>query len=542
MDKKIEKLVEHAERLFKAHDIMLPLWQKQAQLFYPQRADFTSDKQPSQEFIEGLATSATIMIARELKQLMPSMLRPRGVDWFKWGIEGLKHNEIPIALQRYMQAAERFTLQKCYQQGTNFIRACEQTDGDYLFIGNGVTSCEVNYRTMRLLFRNWHPRDVTWSIDFDGSIAEVHRRGEMTLAALDAEFDGNLSEQAKKKLEKDRTQMVKYCHAVIKPEHYQGKREYSTPYVSVHYEKETGHVLREAGSHTLIYAIVQWERLSHVPFAYSPAVIAGLPDGRLIQEMTSDMLDAGQMAIAPPLAAVEDAIMGELNYVPRGISMIDRDYDQKTGSPIQPIVTDRSALPYGFEFHDRIYSQLRSAFYLDTIQLPPPTPGMTLGEFQLSLPHYIRGASPFFENAEDGYTAPLMELVFKTIDGVGGFENAPPELREMDIQFTFDSPITQAKEEAEAQKTVNGMKVMADLAQFYPRTARLIKEEEAGRGILSGMGTDPDYIKTEQESQQEAKAEQRQQQMMQEMATIQQGANVAEDVGAAMRAMQEGAA
>ena len=521
---------------------MCNLWQRIAQIFYPQRADFTTDRTPGRELLEGLATSSTILVSRELAQLMPSMLRQKGTDWFNMGLPETPIDKLSIEARRWLESSTKKMRRLIYVSGSNFVKAMGQTDADFINFGNACVSCEIDWRTNKLLFRNWHLRDVAWTEKYDGQVGDIFRKCETSLAALNTEFDGNISQELKNQLEKDREKRVKYCHAVVESEHYQGKRDYSTPYVSVYFEEQTGHVLREGGSFTQIYAIPRWQTVSGTGYGYSPAVVAALPDGRLIQEVADTIIEAGQKAVAPPYIATQDAIVSEINLHSRGITFVDSEYDEKRGDPLRPLQIDKSGLQFGLEMHDRTYEQLKQAFYTDRIRMIPPDKQMTLGEAQMHQADYIRNSTPFFESVESNYTALVIDLTFQTIVNARGldFDAMPQELEGRDIEFTFTSPITQAQEELEARATLEGIGTVGQMASVYPEAVQLFKGDKATRQVLLGHGVSPDLLLSEAEMEEAQQQQRQQEETAQLLANIQQGGEAAQAVGAGLQALQGG--
>src|SRR3546814_11561861 len=104
----------------------------------------------------------------------------------------------------------------------------------------------------------------------------------------------------------------------------------------------------------VIYIIPRWQTDSGSKYAYSPATVAALPDARLIQEMTYTLLNAGQIAVRPPLLATAEAIRSDIQYYEGGITWVDAAYDERLGDALRPINQKYDGIPLGLEMGQEI--------------------------------------------------------------------------------------------------------------------------------------------------------------------------------------------
>jgi len=119
-------------------------------------------------------------------------------------------------------------------------------------------------------------------------------------------------------------------HIILCTEDYEGK--FRTPYVSIYIDAEHNQLLEESGSWSPVYIKPRWQTVSGSAYAYSPAAIAGLPDARLIQAMTLTLLEAGEMAVRPPIIGVKEALRSDLQLFAGGFTTaVDAEYDERYG-------------------------------------------------------------------------------------------------------------------------------------------------------------------------------------------------------------------
>ena len=138
----------------------------------------------------------------------------------------------------------------------------------------------------------------------------------------------------------------------LAPEKVKGRK-----FVSVYVDIENETILEEIALRTWPVTIPRWEfggSMFGSQYAYSPAVVYGLPDARMMQQMMLSMLEASEMATGPPMIAVGEAINGAVNLFAAGITQIDADYDERTGDVLRPINLDFTGIRFGAEQMERL--------------------------------------------------------------------------------------------------------------------------------------------------------------------------------------------
>ena len=104
----VTKLIERGENLFSKRSGLLSCWQDIAEQFYPERADFTTQRYGSSMFDNtGLMTSVPALIRRDLGNTLSAMLRPRGQEWFRIRTSDDDINEDPSAKKWLDWATDR---------------------------------------------------------------------------------------------------------------------------------------------------------------------------------------------------------------------------------------------------------------------------------------------------------------------------------------------------------------------------------------------------------------------------------------------------
>lgn len=535
----LKQIIRQGDELLGKRGSLLSLWQEIAENFYPERADFTVNRTLGEDFASHLTSSYPLMVRRELGDAISGMLRPRGQPWMTITLD--REDRLDNAGRKWLERATKIQLRAMYDRQSQFVRATKEGDHDFAAFGQCVISKQIQWDKQALLYRSWHLRDVAWCENSAGMIDEVNRNWEPTARVLEQTMGRkSLHASVIKKLEKDPYQKVK-CRHVVKPAEYASK-PLRTPYVSMWIDIENQHLMREEGANDLIYILPRWVTVSGSQYAYSPATVAGLPDARLIQAMTLTLLEAGEMAVRPPMIGTKDAIRDDVALYAGGITWADAEYDERLGEVLRPVFQDKGGLPFGVEVEQDRRQMLATAFYLNKLNLPPADREMTAYETGQRIQEYIRNALPLFEPMETEYNGALCEMTFNDLMRVGAFGPArdiPQSLRGESVQFKFESPLHQAVERQKGTKFMEAKALLLEAAQLDPGSVTTLNARVALRDALNGIGIEAKWLRDEEEVEQKAAEVEQAQQMQAALAQVQQGAMAGEQVGKAGKALAE---
>lgn len=527
----IKKLIQIGDQLFSSRGTLMMLWQEIAENFYPERADFTVKREIGDDYAGNLTTSYPLLVRRELGDSISSMLRPRGQEWFAISIED--DEDLDNSGKQWLEWATGVQKRAMYDRMSQFVRATKEGDHDFAAFGQPVISVEIDWSTTSLLYRNWHLRDVAWCERYNGTIGDIHRnwcpdvRTLMTIFGKD-KLHANVTKLA----DKEPYRKIKCRHIVLPVDQYDGDQRYRTPYVSIYIDLENNHLISEVASWSQIYCIPRWQTVSGSQYAYSPAAVAGLPDARLLQAMTLTLLEAGEMAVRPPMIATKEAIRGDISLYAGGITWADAQYDERLGEVLRPITQDKGGLPFGLEVSEEKKAILQQAFYLNKLSLPPVDAGekMTAYEVSVRTQEYIRNALPLFEPLEVEYNGGLCEMTFDALMRVGAFgppDEIPQSLRGEQTRFKFESPLHQAIERQKGQKFLEAKGLLREAVEIDGSATALVDARLALREALSGIGVPAKWMRSEDDVEAYAQQQAQQQEAQQALAMAQQGADIA---------------
>jgi len=324
---------------------------------------------------------------------------------------------------------------------------------------------------------------------------------------------------------------------VMPTEHYQdieNAKKFNQPFVSVYLDIDNEHIIEEVGQWTNIYTIPRWATVSGSQYAHSPATITALGDARLIQTMTSTILEAGEKATNPPMLAIQEAIRSDISVYAGGITWVDADYDERLGEVLRPMTQDKSGLAFGMDVNEGIKEQIMEAFFLNKLNLPPTGgPDMTAYEVGQRVQEYIRNALPLFEPMEADYNGRLCENTFDTLLRAGAYgdpRNIPKSIQGADIRFTFESPLHEASEKAKVGQFMEAQQILAQAINLDPSTALIVDGKKAARDVFEAVAP-ADWLNSESDVEIMIAQQQQEQQTQQMLNQMEQGATIAKDLG-----------
>ena len=535
----IDMLKKQGDQLFDKRSPLLALWQEIAENFYPERADFTTDRSITAGMADNLTTSYPIIARRDLGNAFSAMLRPSQKPWFN--VRSQRPDKDTTLGKQWLEWLTGFDRNLMYDNRSQFIRATKEGDHDFATFGQCVISTEMNPTRSGLLFRCWHLRDVVWVEDATGAIGTIHRTWDPTAQDLMDLFPKTCSQKVKDAATKDPFRTFKVRHVVMATEHaqrydaserVQGIRQ---PYVSVYFEHATGEVLELVGAWTQHYTIARWQTVSGSQYAHSPAVVAALPDARLLQQITAVLLEAGEKAVTPPMIGVQEALRGDVSVYAGGITWVDAAYDERLGEVLRPVTQDKSGIQFGLEIQRDVRAQLAEAFYLSKLNLPPVDgTQMTAYEVGQRVQEFIRNTLPLFEPMEANYNGVLCDhvttLAIHNTPEV--MQSIPEELRGQSLDYTFESPLREAIEKIKVGQYMEANQVLSVAIQADPTVALLVDNKKATRDVL-GAVIPAAWIRSEGDVEKAAAQQQQQVQAQQLLGMMQQGADVAKTINEA---------
>lgn len=543
MDTRAKELVRIGTALFAKKRQWDELCQEIAENFYPLRADFTQPFTLGEDFSLDLMDSYPVQ-ARETLGTTPSAMLRQG-NWFN-ARTGMEEIDEQPDVARWLESATLRLRRLVYDRRANFVRATNEADHDWVTFGNPVLSVEEDMSRTHFLFRSWHPKDCAWMENVSGRIDHLQRSMPMTARNMKMRWAKTIHQDVTTAAEKDPTTEFKVRHIALPFDELYGddkakRRQYkNAQYCSVYIDVDHEMVLGEAPLPVFSYVVPRWRTLSGVPFAFSPATITALPDGRMLQSLARIILEQGEKALDPPLVAKGEMFRDAVNLYAGGLTYVDLESDQDIRDALMPVETSKG-MSVGLDMKADVRNLIAEAFLLNKLMLPNVREMREI-EVQARLDEFRRAALPFFGPIESEYHLPLLDTAMQMAihNRAFDFKEMPDVLKQgVDVGFSFDSPLTTAEGRQAVAAFQESIQIIAGAAQFDQTVTTMMDIKVATKDAVKGTGAKADWFNDE-ETEQAATDQQNAAGNLMKMATyLRGGAQVAGDVANATLAMKQ---
>lgn len=536
----IQTIVESGDRLFAERQPLLLHWQELAEHFYFERADFTVLHNIGEDYASGAMTAIPALARREMGNLYRSMLRP--MDFFTVKATDEARNKADDA-KAWLEYATKLMRAAMYRRGGNFTRATVAGDHDHVTFGQCVVEiCQTPDRS-GLYFRNWHLRDVVWSEDYAGAVKDIHRKCKLPIRELNRLFPGKVPEKLLKDTDKDPYKCIEVRHVVVPSDAYEFgafKPRLDHPWVSIWVIPKENITLETVSRTYRGYVIPRADTVSGSQYARSPFTSIILPDARTKMAIERILLEAGEKAVDPPMIAVQDAVRSDIGLYAGGITMVDIEYDERTGEALRPVNADHSGLPFGDDMSMRYDQIIREGMMLTKINLPD-TSNMTAFQVRKIMEQHMRAHIPMFEPVEVEYNEPLCEETFQVMRSLGAFPSneIPDSLRGADVEFSFQSPLKDIENDGKAQKLQEGMAVIQAGMGLDPSVGEIADPMEITKDTLNAIGWPQAWMRNDRQVAQRVQQKTEAMAAQQEAAELAGGAEAAGKLAPMVKALND---
>lgn len=502
--------------------------QEVALSFAPYLASWTTELVLGEDYGSHLVDGTPLLLARDFVSQVGSMLRPAGKQWF-WTRSAHDDLNNDREARDYMDWRSRQQMRIMFDPVVGAHRALKNADEFFGLFGDAVLSVDYGADRETLRIANWHTKDCVWAVGEQNRVDVITRKEMVPARVMKARYPADkLHPNVVKACEMDPDKTFEVRHEVMPADEYDAygrgdmKRKpggYASTWVDVEHRL----ILREVHQPTFRYVVPRWVTLAGTAYAISPATTIALPDARLIQQQAMAILEAAEKQVNPPLIAYTDTIRGAIEMKSYGITWVDRNYDAKTGAPVEPLELAKN-FNLGVDALMRTEHQLTRAFYLDVLRMPDTRNSKSTVEVQFKIDEYVRAALPLFAPMQVEYNESLLREVDTLIYAAGGYSRRemPESLKDERLQYAWDNPLTDMLERQKAQMVSEISQVGQTLAALEAAAAQApslkqINPAKALRETVIGLGGAM-WLMSEKEVAAEQAAMQQQQQQQQMIA------------------------
>lgn len=544
MDSSARDLAEQGSKLFSQKLSLDQFNQEVAELFYPERADFTVENPLGKQFGSHLFENSTIMMRRELGESFSSMLRPDAQPWFKSQIAQERQPAAGSEESHYLEYHTIRTRQLISDRRMNFETACKNAEHDFAAFGNAVISRSDRADYNGLVLKNCHLRDTAWTENDYSEVNKVYHKKKITITDLAYLFgDKKVPPSLRKYLEKDPDYKVNIMHIAMDAECYErirtppkGKK---WPFVSLWICQDTETVLKEQYVQSLPYTVFRWQRVAG-QYGVSPAVIAAMPSARMIQRMAYVLIQAAELTVDPPVVARDGVFKDGIALGSADINWLSAEYDERLGDALKPVEFGKN-INIGMDMLNYVNTQLQQAFYLNKLRLPSSS-AKTAYETARLVEQYVRDALPLFRTMEYDYLSPLMDGIAEDamrLKLYGEYTDIPRTLAGKDIKFTFNNPLKQAVEQAKVKAFSDTANIFGTAMQIDPSVRNDIDMPKMFRETVEATGAPVGWLVPPEQAEQAKQMQAQQEQAARTLQGVQAASQTTQGLAQSAAAMQQ---
>lgn len=534
-----------AERMAQGKDNWDQLCQEIGYFFAPHKADFTDEIYTGEEFADHITNPVPISMARDLGDAFGTMLRSG--QWFNVALPNddlMEDNTI----RRWMDYMTGVTRNMLYDRRASFKRMAKEHEHDFATFGGGISSITLNKSLDGFIYRNWHPRDCSYSDNDEGHVDRLARNIKSTARNVYRMFDGRKNVTVPEDVKRSATgnepdREIKMQHLAIPIDMYDTQtRDFPKDalFASVYIDDE-GNIIQEDPEYEFPYVVSRWRTVrTWGAYPFSPATMTALPHARMLQSIMLSYIEAGEKATNPPLIATSDVISSPVDITAGGITWADSEYDERLGQVLRPLDLGKN-VPLNERILDGFHQLMADTMYISKLNLPGAS-SETAYEVSQLIQQNIRQLQPIFEPVEDEIITQYLDRVVSKglrLGAFGPIEEFPEQLQEQEITYSFRNPLQEERERAKVAQFQEAAQITQAAIQLEPGVAADMEPIQWFRDAIQGTGAPANWLKpievAEQIRQQQAE-EAAQQQQMQQMAQLAEVAKMGGEAGQAVNA------
>ena len=458
-------------------------WQELADYVLPRRSDIVvaraqGDKH-GEKLFDGTAPHANELLAAALH----GMLTNPASRWFELGLVGVEESDLDGAARDWLQAATDALIDAFGESNL-----ATQLHELYLDLGCFGTGClYLDETDGRLRFSTRSLSEVAVAEDAFGRIDTVFRRFAFSARQAAQQFGTEaLGPKPREALTRDPDRPFSFVHAVFPRADATGGTTVAggrLPFASLYVCVDDRCVVSRGGYHEFPWMVPRWSKATAEVYGRSPAM-GVLPDIKMLNEMARTTLKAAQKAVDPPLMMPDDGFVGQIRTAPGAVNYYRAGLLERIET-----LPFRGDVALGLQMEDRRRAPIRSAFFVDQLQLAEG-PSMTATEVLQRTEEKLRMMGPMLGRLQNELLRPLIGRAFAILARAGRIPEAPKVLKRLGgrIEVDYVSPIARAQRGEEAGAMTRVAQAIQPFVAANPELLDLVDAERLLRHVAARFG------------------------------------------------------
>lgn len=530
-------------------------WEKMSPFIAPSRVGIGQSASTGDIQTRGVFDSTTLMAGELMAQFIAGQIINPGQTWFNYTpytpLDNKRDNDEII---EWCEECRDRTLRR---HGTSFFYA-EGTECliDFVGFGTGALFCEEAPQPINTTIRGFrgfyfHAEKTGRFVIAegpDGLVNEIDREFQMTAGKLNERF-GNLPgasfpeaiQSAIQTADIDR--QFRIVHSIYpRPRAEQGYGNRGMPWASCWIEYNSKHVIYESGYRMFPAAVPRYHKTPGEVFGRGRGDIA-FPDTWTLNTAKRMGLEDWALKIRPPILHHTSSIFGTLRLVPGAPTPVNTQ-GRAIRDVVQPFETG-SHPEVSHINEEELRKSIRSIYFVEQILqlLEVNKSEMTAFEFAKKINLLFQILGPVYGRTEWEMLYRLVSISFATQMEGGDFSPPPPALEKSNglIAIEFQNPIARAQRAGDVEALAFAMSDLAPLGNLNPDIFDIFDPDATALGVARNRGVPASWTRNNQQLTAFRKAKDDQNKREQQLAELQQMAEIGGKAAPAIKVLQEGA-
>lgn len=493
-------------------------WQRVYEFIVPRKEDVIAVRMPGDDRESDIFDTTPVLANEQLAANLHSMLTNPELRFFELLFGDPRYDEDSAVKAWCEETADRM-----YQMlnSSNFQTEIHET---YIDLGAAGTAClymeEDEDFVVRFSARAL--KEIRIDEDHRGHVDTVARVFKLRPHQIMQMFPrlSKLGGDLKKMADENGTDQIQILHmvepvsAVRDMAHAARVKAKGHKFSSTYMLYDKKFIISQESYEEFPYCTPRWSKTTGELYGRGPG-FQMLPDIMMLNAMMLTVIQAAQITVAPPYMVEDDAVIGQVNLTPSGLTIL------RAGSePLKALVTN-CKIDLGQNTLEDVRKRIRSGFYVDQLKLPQESPQKTAEEVRQLVEEQMRGMGPVLGRQHFELLGPMVERIFGIMNRKGLLPKAPDKIAGKKFKVRYSSLLARAQRMQEMQNIQRAIATLAPLQQIDPTVKDNIKMDDITREILSGYGVPAKFMPTDQELKkiraQQAKQMQQAQQQQQQL-------------------------
>lgn len=427
-----------------------------------------------------------------------------------------------------------------YLRSSNFNTEIQEAYKDLGAFGTACLLLEemlTDGKFTGFLFRAEAIGSYAISENADGTVDTVFRRLVMPGEACLDKWGMQLHEKTRERISKNPDDKINIVHAVFPKGRMAGVTSVKDPFASVYFEEDLKHKLSVAGYKEHPFFVPRWAKTAGEMYGRGPGHTA-LPDILSLNKALELTLIAWAKAANPPMLALDDAILGNVQTIPDGITWT------RTLDGLK-VLESKGRFDVNAQLVADVRRSIKDIFFANQFTLPDKSI-ITATEVERRLELMQQVLGPVVGRLEYELLSPCISRCFRILQRNGKLPPPPQKFAlyaqkngGVDLTVAYEGPLSRAQRNSDVKATSDVVTFVTALSEIYPAGKDNIDWDEliVDRAMKSGLPKKYIVDKTKRDRQraqeQEAQAQAQQAALQESQAkTMQANAGAMQSLGA----------